>query len=255
MRILTRFALLAPLLGAVWVSGCRTTGPERPRDALVSSARWIEVSDTLGPDPVVEALVEPYRDQLQSQMEEVIGEATGEFTKEGRGETTLGNMVADAMLDRIQGVARAPVDVAVTNSGGLRVPIPAGPVRLGTIYELMPFDNWLTVITLDGAGIDSLAQQIVRGRGEPIAGWRIRVDPATGRVLSTRADGRPIGPDDTLRVVTIDYLVAGGGRLEALWTPVSREDVPVLLRDAIADYIRQRGTIEPALDGRVRLTD
>ena len=54
------------------------------------------------------------------------------------------------------------------------------------------------------------------------------------------------------RLVTSDYLANGGGRMPALWTPTGREDLTVLLRDAFIQYIREKKTIEPILDGRIR---
>ncbi len=244
--------LWALLLAFASACGATRVRQEAPID-VVSAARYVVITDSLEDDPDLDALVAPFREVIGEQMSTVIGNATGEFVK-AQPESSLGNLVADAMLDQIQALVATPVDVAVTNAGGLRVPIPAGPVPLGTIYELMPFENWLMVITLSATGMDSLAQQMARRRGEPTAGWSFLIDTEAQTASDIRVGGEPLQADRLYRIVTTDYLVSGGGGMPALQSPLQQEEIPVLLRDAIASYIREQGRIEPLRDGRLRFS-
>ena len=124
-----------------------------------------------------------------------------------------------------------------------------------TMFELMPFENRLVVLTLDGVAVDSLAQQIARARGEPIAGWSFVIDAEIGAAQDVRVADEPLERAASYRLVTIDYLVDGTDRFPALRAHTGRFDTSVLLRDAIAEYIRAHGTVAPAVDGRIRLEE
>ena len=243
------FALII-CLGLI-TAGCRSTGslqsPEGP------SVSFAETSNDIPADPEVDALIMPYRQQLQERVEEVIGEATGRLEKErGSAETTLGNMAADAMLHVINQRVDTPVDIAITNNGGLRVPIDVGPITVGKIFELMPFENSSVILEFNAAHVDSLAQQIARASGA-IAGLTFTLDPEAEVATNIRVGGAPLSSDRTYRVVTSDYLANGGGSLSVLQGPIPREELPILLRDLFIDYIRQQQTITPTLDGRIQI--
>ena len=59
----------------------------------------------------------------------------------------------------------------------------------------------------------------------------------------------------SVSVATSDFLVNGGGEMSALWSPVAREDLPILLRDVYLRYLERMGTVTPALEGRIRVAD
>ena len=252
-------AWLATLLVGLSLTGCRTSQPAIETESLPPyRVSYTVVSDSLPEDPALEALVAPYRARLQEQVAEVIGTAAAPLTK-GQPEGTLGNMAAEAMLEAGQALedvrGDAPVEMAVTNNGGLRIPLPAGPITVGLIYELMPFENTLAVLTLSGVQVDTLAQQIARVGGEPIAGFSFKILGDTHRAVDVQVQGRPLDHAARYRLVTSDYLAAGGGNMPVLWEPLARDPSPVLLRDAIIAYVRRHQTVDPVFDGRISLVE
>ena len=247
---------LALFLTGSLLAGCRSTQPESSsllESLAASSVSYTETTDALPPDPEIESIIIPYRAELQTSIEEVIGEATGLLEKGRRYETTLGNMAADAMLDVINTKVDTQVDIALTNNGGLRVPIQEGPITVGKIFELMPFENTMVILEYDASGIDSLAQQIARSSGA-IAGLSFKVDTLTYTAFDIQVSNQPLDSEALYRVVTSDYLANGGGRITILRTPLNRVDLPLLLRDAFIEYIREKNTIVPTLDGRIQAT-
>ena len=196
-------------------------------------------------------MVAPYRDELAEQISEVIGSTPVELRK-GRPEGTLGVFAAEAMLHQVQTVSEEPVHMALTNNGGLRVPIGPGPITVGKMFELMPFENAMIVLELSGAQVDSLAQQLAQGGGDPIAGFSLVI--RDGRAEDVRVGGEPLADDMVYRLVTSDYLANGGGPYSVMWEPsIRREELAYFLRDAFADYLREVGTIEPKLPGLIRI--
>ncbi len=246
-----------PLLAiAVILAGC--TAPERAPQATtrvlpVNGAQvdFTVIGDGIEPAADIEALIAPYRDRLGEQFAEVLAHASGGFRKADP-EGTLENLVADALLDVVQDLAGEPVHVALLNDGGLRVPIAAGPILMQHAYELLPFENHVTVLSLSGSQLERLADEIAESCGEPVAGWTMELNGDDA--VNVRVGGQPIDPGRSYRIATVDYLADGGGTWTVLWEAgvQGREDLDVLIRDVFVAYLRGRDTVVPELDGRVR---
>ena len=189
---------------------------------------------------------------MDEEIQEVIGTAEGVLSKAWP-EGTLGNFATDAMLWAANGAHDEPVDMALTNNGGLRVPIGPGPITMGQMYELMPFENMLSDLTLSGIQVQELCNQLAEKRGEPIAGFSFRiVSQGQERVAQDiLVGGETLDPNAEYRLVTNDYMANGGDSFAALVAPLSRTDLPVLVRDAFIDYIREVGTLHPGLENRI----
>jgi len=246
-----------PLLAAaVILVAC--AAPERepeplPRVLPVSGTTvdFAVVGDSIEPAADIEALIAPYRARLGEQLAEVLAHAGGSFRKSDP-EGTLENLVADALLDLAQDLAGEPVHVALLNDGGLRVPIAEGPILMRHAYELLPFENYVTVLSLSGSQLERLADEIAESCGEPVAGWTMELNGDDA--VNVRVDGQPLDPELTYRLATVDYLADGGGTWTVLWEAGAqgREDLDVLIRDVFVAYLREHDTVPPTLDGRVR---
>jgi 5'-nucleotidase len=127
-------------------------------------------------------------------------------------ESSLGNLFADLMR-----AAHPGADVAITNGGGLRADLPAGPLTYGALFEAMPFDNRFATVAVTGTELSEiLARNLARGNGiVSVSGMRARArcEGSSLAVKVMRADGRPIGPADRLQLVTSDFLATGGDGL------------------------------------------
>ena len=270
LRLLSAFALPVAT-GFVSILGC--AGGGGPGTAAVSSRQGgaagpagpptlkamgeavvshTVIADSIGADPTLEALVAPFRDRMGEEIRQVIGEASVLLAKSVP-EGTLGNFAADAMLWAARRETAEPVHMALTNNGGLRVPIAPGPITVGQMFELMPFENMLSVLTLTGAQVQELADALARRRGEPIAGFTFRIetsgeDRVAGDIL---VGGAPLDLAAEYRLVTNDYLANGGDSMTPFRNPVAREDLPVLLRDAFIQYVREEGVIRAEIEGRI----
>jgi 5'-nucleotidase len=162
-------------------------------------------------------------------------------------ETALGDMISDGMLASTPGA-----DVAITNGGGIRNDVPAGPVTYGAIYEAFPFNNRLVMLTLTGDQLTRIATYNLQRRAVPtelipIAGVKIRAtcEGNSLRVsLSRSSTGMAIRPDERLTVVTSDFIADGGDGVLAPAAPLgeikSVEGAPIQ-RDAVMDWLRRRG--------------
>jgi 2',3'-cyclic-nucleotide 2'-phosphodiesterase (5'-nucleotidase family) len=219
---------------------------------LEAPVTYTVVADSIREDPEVEALVAPFRQSMGDRIQVVVGEAAGPLSK-GWPEGTLGVFAADALLWVARNRVSEPVDMALMNNGGLRVPIAPGPITVGKMFELMPFENMVAVLVLSGKQVEDLAAVIARRGGEPVAGFGFRIELVGDQRVArdVRVGGEPVDPARRYRLVTNDYLANGGDEFAILLDALEREDLPLLVRDAFMEYLRAIQTIEPRLEGRI----
>jgi 2',3'-cyclic-nucleotide 2'-phosphodiesterase (5'-nucleotidase family) len=229
-----------------------STDQKRAKLAPSISSVNIQVDSGLQENPELEALIAPYRREMNKLMEEVIGFAAMDL-KKGRPEAPLNNYVSDLILKRANREYPQPVHAAVTNVSGLRREIPRGPITVGEIYEVYPFDNELVVLKMSGSQIRELAQQIGEKGGECIAGLKIEFqDKILSNILINQ---KKINLDTTYFVVTHDYLSSPGREDLGILGRVPGEALGVFVREAIIDEIRNSFAnnipVRASIDGRI----
>ncbi len=187
----------------------------------------------------VTAIIAPYKKELSAQMDQVIGEAAVNMEK-AQPESLLGNFVADAILDISRQKSDTPIDFAVSNYGGLRIPnLPAGPITIGNIFELMPFENMLTIVYLDGATTRTFLDHVAAKGGWPVSKeLSMMLNPNVGKAEMITINGEPLDEKKEYAIVVSDYMANGGDDC-AFLVGKKRNDIGLLFRDALLDYVKQ----------------
>lgn len=156
-------------------------------------------------------------------------------------ECALGNLFTDLMRQ-----ARG-ADVALTNGGGLRAPLPEGPLTYGALYTASPFDNAFATVRLTRAELEALIADNLQRTGSflSLSGVRAtaRCEGGRVRVGITREDGTPIADDATLVLATTDFLATG---TEAAFAELRARGAVsiehgVLVREEMARMLEARG--------------
>jgi len=203
-------------------------------------------------DASITAMVEPYKSQLDGKMSEVIANVGTELSKK-QPESTLGNFATDAMM---AGVKREGLtaDFAVCNYGGLRVPvITSGPLLMGEVYELSPFDNTIVIVNMPGNVVDTFFQYIAAKNGWPVSG-NVRMTMKDGKMTKCMINGKALDPNKTYNVATIDY-VANGGDDARFMIGLDRVQTGFIFRDMIIQYAaetaRMGNDINVSIEGRI----
>lgn len=248
----SRLAALSLLAALALASACqRAAYVARPTLAPTTAQ---PVAQTLTPDPKIAALIEPYQQQVTRQMTEIIGTVPVAITK-NPGESPLGNFVADIQRQRATAATGKAIDVGVITNGGLRTPsIAAGPLTLGGIFELMPFENEMVVLDAPGPVMQQLFDYSARIK-MAISGATYSVS-ADGKPSNIVIGGQPFNLAQTYTVAISDYL-AGGGDNMVFFKTIKPRGTGILLRTAIADHIRQLTKagkpVEAKVEGRVKV--
>ncbi len=168
--------------------------------------------------------------------------------------------------------------ICFLNSGGLRRPLPAGPLTYGSLYDVMPFGNHAAVMSVSGKTLLEILRVGTSGAHGvfQVSGLRIRYDrgrdhcPKVDRdgngkvdahdrqrlVSVTLENGKPVDPQGTYKVVTSSFLASGGDGLKTLLKRIPAGRIQVLygrlsLRDLIAAYMRRHRPLINSADKKV----
>jgi 2',3'-cyclic-nucleotide 2'-phosphodiesterase (5'-nucleotidase family) len=208
---------------------------ERRGDTTVVQGQRVHLTyvDQVDPDTAVVRRV-AYWD---AAVAPVVGRRVAEFAmampREGD-EFPLGNLIADAQRQA------TGAHVAVMNNGGIRRGMPAGPITLGMLFELQPFQNEMVTVQMSGSLLRAALEHALGD--DPrlrvhVSGMTVLVDRSAqpgSRVREMRRDdGRVIEDRDVLTVATSEFIATGGDRFamftEGRQTRTGMEDLEVLV--------------------------
>ena len=210
-----------------------------PKTWLTADTKYerYEVGEDEGSEHIMEEIIAPYKSQLTEQMEEIIGTAEVSMTKE-RIESSLGNWMTDILLDEANRLSTNKIDLALQNYGGVRTSsIQQGPITVRKIYELMPFDNMLVVLDVNGDILMKLFDRIADYGGWPISRG-VHFEIVEGKAINVTLNGEKIDGDKIYRFAVSDYIANGGDDANFLRN-VPQQDFNITIRDAIINNIKR----------------
>ncbi len=226
------------------------------------------------PRPDVQAIVDDANAQTAVLRNQVIGTQQFDIRRDltRLHESAMGNLVADAMRAKYPGV-----DAAYTNSGGLRqdlvcLPASAGEaaceITWGEMFSVLPFGNRTVIETLTGAqmttavlnGVSPVCNPaIATGRFPQISGLKIQfhcsgLTPVVDGIWKAPSGpGGPLtllGPADTVRFVTNDFMFTGGDGYTAFTAGTNVLQPGDDLLQVAIDYVAAHSPVGPVVEGR-----
>lgn len=202
--------------------------------------------DTLPSDSAMTEMIAPFKARLDSQMNEVLAELPHDLKKD-KPNGNLGFWMADACRAVAAEKTGKKADVAVINQGGIRRPyLKAGVVRVGDIYELMPFDNQLVVMTMNGSLLREVLTIAADRGGDVVSGCTVR--PGS-HGFEIRIDGVPLEEERLYTVASNDYMYNGGDGYGIMKEADSVKYLG-LVRDALILTMRQNRVPFPSAEER-----
>ncbi len=194
--------------------------------------------------------ITPIRDMLKMQLDMSIGQAPKALLVY-QPECPMLNWASDALFAMARQLYPERVDMAVVNIGGMRCEWAAGAITFRNVFELMPFDNELVVLTLQGKDILALCDIFAKNGGEGVAG--LRMVAKNGSVKSVKIAGKEIKPDAYYTIATSDYLSQGNDGMIPLKNHVEVWKSDRKIRDLYIEYIQQVQVVESQVDGRMAI--
>ena len=191
-------------------------------DVVSKSATNVIVTREIEKSSALTSLIEHYRPFFVAIGQRQIGTLTAPLLEANNeaGESALGDVIADAILEQTSAAASGGAQVALWNSGGIRADLIGQPAAAGElvrvnfsqVFDVLPFGNRVEVRTVTGAALMAMLEtgvfQVSRGISYQVEAGRPRRD----RVVrgSARLNGRPIDPTARFRVATSDFIWNGG---------------------------------------------
>ncbi len=258
MRLVTKYVFLFSIVFNLL--SCQHPSYFKTKDTSIS------LNSDYANDPQTSALIQPYKDKLEAEMNEVLVISAEEFPAErGKPETKLGNLVADLSMRTGSLIYNTDnnhhIDFCLLNFGGLRTSLPKGEITRGKIFELMPFENELVVVTISKEKMRDLSTYIRKVGGQPISdGFKYyskkdESNPKMSNDSTYLIQHSTNAPINHVKVLTTDYLANGGDKMNFFLNPVKSEPLGIKLRDAIIEYCirvnKANGQLVGKLDGRI----
>ena len=260
---------------------------KKTKDVTGVAARNIVVDRTdatgIMPDTALKSIVDKYAALAAPIANREVGSVAADITRmrSAAGESSLGDLIADAQLEATSASDSGSAVVAFMNEGGIRAELPFasgvagvgnGNVTYGELFTVQPFGNSLVTMSLTGAQIKTLLEEQFTGcaldspTGDTAA-------PSADRLLqvsegfiytwsragaecnkvdssSIKINGVMIAPSAKYRVTVNSFLADGGDQFYVLRKGTDRLGGPQDL-DAMTAYFAKHRSVAPGQPHRI----
>lgn len=252
-----RYDVKMVLASAILLMAASPCAAQKYRVAKVERTRiLVDKRFDVNPDVEAAAFIAPYKHKVDSIMSPVVG-TTAHYMAAHRPESELSDLLCDILVWAGKDFGEKPV-FSVYNMGGIRAALAAGKVTIGDINDMAPFENKICFLTLTGAKVVELLQQIAMRGGEGVSHAVKMVMTKDGKLVSATINGKPIEPTASYRIATLDYLAEGNDQLVAFKSGtdvVAPKQHENNVRYIIMNYFREKAAegkaVESRMEGRI----
>ena len=209
--------------------------------------------ELIGPESeMISDVISVYKDYIDVSLDNIIGFSDRLYTKGDfspkKFNSTLGNLISDIIFIQSDSVFKYQenknIDFVIQNHGGIRASLPKGEVRLTNAYEILPFENEIVVVEMDGNSIYEIVSFLKSEKiPHPFSGLTINGN----EVL---VQNSLIIPTKKYYIATNDYLLAGGDNMFFFNKNTEVYRLGYSLRDAFIDYTRSNIYLSSKIDNR-----
>lgn len=203
--------------------------------------------------------VESYDELIRARTSQVVGQCSEEFLYPENSKhletLPLGSLVARSLVEFTS------ADMAIINSGSIREILPRGPVTMGRVFSMLPFDNTIVTMSMRGRDIVAMFDYICKNygviTGYQYSGITCTFDVGNRKVVDLKIGGDAVEAERLYRVVTISYLSDGNQHGNELFLHATeKKDDGYYYREAFLDYIRRHPVVAmPEVPAPIRLTN
>jgi 2',3'-cyclic-nucleotide 2'-phosphodiesterase (5'-nucleotidase family) len=192
----------------------------------------------------VSLFISPFKDSMDRAMNQVLAENSISM-EVGRPSSLLGNWTSDALfVNQTRAVKMSEPIFCLLNTGGIRSSLGKGPVTLGDIFRIMPFENSVVWLRLPISSMEKIQNYLLQSGGEPIS----NASMINGKFIVN-------GVSETTQfiwVITTDYLANGGDRMYFFQDAVERLDKKTLLRDVFIEEAKSQKNLIVSSEKRIQ---
>lgn len=232
----------------------------RVKEITVINGTLYAVTDTVisQTDSSLYYLTQPYRDSLEKSMGELLAYTAWGMSKE-LPEGRLGNYCSDACLRQVIEICKKknlPIPhICLLNHGGLRASFPSGAITMGNVFEVMPFENELVLMTVKGPQLDSIIQFVATKGGAPLSGLSFTLDKKAA--VDIRIGGKDFSPETEYIIIASDFISTGGDGFPVMKDLNGKINTGLKVRDALIldlkAHLDKGDTLKINPDGRIKI--
>lgn len=235
-------------------------------------------------DEDLKGALQPYEDRTWEYLDQPLGTAAGDFSANDLA------LAPSAFMDLVNKVqleatgAQLSICAPLTSGGGANL-IPEGDISLGLMYRLYRYENWLYSVKMSVREIKdwmefAATKYRVNQETGAVSGGGIYLDvlygmdyevhlyaPEGERIQNMTYQGRPVSDDEIFTVAMNNYRFTGGGDYVAHVPTMEPDDKSRVtfstqdqigedegqVRNLLAEYIKEQGTITPEITSTWRI--
>lgn len=230
--------------------GCKTQ--YKPVQSRFTNLKVGAGTDSSRTPLITERFLKPYRKGIQDSFSKVLTTTPIAMVKKRPG-GSLGNLVTSAMLGYYYQYmdthkkkdGELPPCFVLMNYGGIRLKeIPKGPITVGKIFELLPFENTIVQIEISGSTLANLLRTINKTGGWPSLDVNFPYESENEQENKSTASLEEIAAEPSVLLITNNYIAQGGDNCSVLKT-LPQQDSQILLRNAVINYLKDKKTYWP----------
>jgi len=216
----------------------------------------VPVDDSIEPDAEMNALVDESLEPFATARATVVGETACTLHRYRMFESTMDNLLLDATA------AAAGTTVALSNGWRYGAPIAPGLLREWDLWNIVPSNPPVSVVTLTGRQLRELFEQNIEAtfacdpweqRGGYLKRCRgvellVKLENPTGhRIQQLNVSGERLRDEDTVTAAFLgeQAVPPGAGR--------DQRTVGISAVEALDQYVRAHKTVTPSLQGNIRI--
>ena len=209
--------------------------------------------ELIGPESdIISSEINIYKDSIDISLDNIIGFSDRLYTKTDfdfkNFNSTLGNLVADIIYIQSDSLFKVQenknVDFVIQNHGGIRAALPKGDVKLSDAYKILPFENEIVIVEMDGESINEIVSFLKKEKiPHPFSGLSINGN-------TVLVQNKPIMLSNKYYIAINDYLLTGGDNMFFFNKNKGIYRLGYTLRDAFIDYTKSKLYISSKIDNR-----
>lgn len=211
------------------------------------------------PDPALEQFISDFQKAVDTKYNAIAGKLAVKLTHPIREvETSLGNLVADAIAER------AECDVALIGSGWIRSKELGPSITLKDLLSCFPFDDTLVRYMINGQQMKSIFSHIMRAENRTGEGECFQVnsnvnavyDVSQRRLISLKIGGIGVSSDRLYSVCLQGYHIRNSvANLNISQEQLSQASSPKIIstssQDVLIEYFRNNQNLKKQVEGRM----
>jgi S-sulfosulfanyl-L-cysteine sulfohydrolase len=119
----------------------------------ISSHRLLVVDEDVAPHPKVDELINRQMEANRDFLEKLVGRTKTDLNRSTVLESTMDKFLLQSLIDQTE------ADVAFSNGWRYGAPVPVGPITLNDLYNIIPMNPTVSVVTLTGRDIWQMLEE------------------------------------------------------------------------------------------------